>query len=297
MQLVLNARRRASPLAKMPSVAEKSVSLDSLTSQFPLTFPIPTPKSVPDLITVHDIAREEDLLRNPTSFRAWWTAIHATREAYVAQSKIEKLPEDVPPEVAALLGPLATPLGRLSLQRLTYLYEAALTQFAGSYKLWKSYLTMRMSFVLGKLVMKKKAGGRKKFPDMKDALEEEKEDLEQWEGGLHGIVGWEEWKALVATFERALMWLPKVRRSTWLTLVSLTYIPPDAATVVDVPIHFQPPPLPTYPCQHARSSHIRPRTPHFATISTPPHMGTLSALGGSSRRRDHGRCVPAIPCC
>ncbi|KAI5900186.1 protein prenylyltransferase [Schizophyllum commune H4-8] len=216
----------------MPSVAEKSVSLDSLTSQFPLTFPIPTPKSVPDLITVHDIAREEDLLRNPTSFRAWWTAIHATREAYVAQSKIEKLPADVPPEVAALLGPLATPLGRLSLQRLTYLYEAALTQFAGSYKLWKSYLTMRMSFVLGKLVMKKKAGGRKKFPDMKDALEEEKEDLEQWEGGLHGVVGWEEWKALVATFERALMWLPKMPR-LWLMYLSIFNHPLCPSTLVN----------------------------------------------------------------
>ena len=35
--------------------------------------------------------------------------------------------------------------------------------------------------------------------------------LEQWEGGLDGIVGWEEWKSLVATFERALMWLPRVR--------------------------------------------------------------------------------------
>src|SRR5262245_22485050 len=45
---------------------------------------------------------------------------------------------------------------------------------------------------------------------MKDALEEEKEDLEQWEGGLNGVVGWEEWKALVSTFERALMWLPNV---------------------------------------------------------------------------------------
>ena len=44
-----------------------------------------------------------------------------------------------------------------------------------------------------------------------DELEEEKEDLEEWEGGLDGVVGWEEWKALVATFERALMWLPTVR--------------------------------------------------------------------------------------
>jgi len=70
---------------------------------------------------------------------------------------------------------------------------------------------MRLTYVLGKQLIKKKAGGKKRLPDIKDAVEEEQEDLEQWEGGLDGAVGWEEWRALVATFERALMWLPKVR--------------------------------------------------------------------------------------
>jgi len=68
-----------------------------------------------------------------------------------------------------------------------------------------------MNYVLSSQVVKKRAGGRRKFPDMKDALEEEKEDSDEWTGGLDPIVGWEEWKALIATFERALMWLPKVR--------------------------------------------------------------------------------------
>lgn len=194
----------------MPSVAQKSTSLDSLSVYFPLTFPIPNPTTHPDLISTKDLHREEDLLRNQGSFRSWWTAINTTREAFVALQKTERSP-DLPEEVTALLGPLATPLARISLQRLTYLYEAALVQFPGSFKLWKSYLQMRMSFVLGKLVVKKRAGGKKKFPEMKDALEEEKEDLEQWETGLNGVVGWEEWKSLVSTFERALMWLPKVR--------------------------------------------------------------------------------------
>ena len=70
---------------------------------------------------------------------------------------------------------------------------------------------MRVNYVLGSKVVKKRAGGKKKFPDMKVGLEEEREDLEEWTGGLDPIVGWEEWKALVATLERALMWLPKVR--------------------------------------------------------------------------------------
>ncbi|KAJ6606533.1 hypothetical protein DFH09DRAFT_1242036 [Mycena vulgaris] len=203
----------------MPSVAPKLPSLESLTADFPLTFPVPHPATHPDLISTKDLQREEDLLRNPSSFRAWWTAINTTREAFNAQQKLEK-PADLPEEIAVLLGPLATPLSRISLQRLTYLYEAALAQFPNSFKVWKSYLNMRMSFVLGRLVVKKRAGGKKKFPEMKDALEEEKEDLEQWEGGIDGVVGWEEWKSLVATFERALMWLPKLPR-LWLMYLSI----------------------------------------------------------------------------
>ncbi|KAF7359358.1 Pre-mRNA-splicing factor SYF1 [Mycena sanguinolenta] len=168
----------------MPSVAAKQPSLEELTAGFPLTFPVPTPSTHPDLVST-----SKDLTH-------------------------------LPDEIAALLGPLAAPLSRTSLQRLTYLYEAALVQFPNSFKLWKSYLTMRMSFVLGRLTVKKKAGGKKKFPEMKDALEEEKEDLEQWEGGLDGVVGWEEWKSLVAVFERALMWLPLLPR-LWLMYLSI----------------------------------------------------------------------------
>src|ERR1700722_9768992 len=79
------------------------------------------------------------------------------------------------------------------------------------FKLWKAYLRMRMSYVLGTLIVKKRAGGKKEFPEMKDALEDEKDDLEQWKDQLHPVLGWEEWKSLVTTFERALMWIPNVR--------------------------------------------------------------------------------------
>ena len=195
---------------EMPSVASKSPSLDSLTSHFPLTFPVPSPITNPDLISPSDLHREEDLLRNPSSFQAWWTAITNMRESSNALQKAERGRLDLPDEVAVLLGPLATPLGRQSLQRLTYLYEAALVHFPHSFKLWKSYLQMRMSYVLGRLLPKKKSGGKKKFQEMKDALEEERGELEEWEGGIDGFIGWEEWKSLVATYERALMWLPKV---------------------------------------------------------------------------------------
>lgn len=193
--------------------------MTELKSTFPLTYPTPTPLSNTDLITTSDLTREEDLLHNPFSFRHWWAAIQIAKDAFSAIQKAEPAPQ-IGPEIAALLGPLASPTARLSLQRLTYLYESALAQFPGSFKLWKSYLHTRMSFVLGKFVQKRRAGGKKKFPDMKDALEDEKEDLEEWEGGLDGFVGYEEWKSLIATFERALMFLPNVSHFSF-TLDSL----------------------------------------------------------------------------
>lgn len=179
--------------------------IDVLRVGFPLTFPIPTPLNSSDVATVRDAQREEDLLRNPLSFRSWWIAIQATNDSFNARIKTSK--DEPGPSV---LGPLAHPLARTALMRLTYLYESALVHFPGSFKLWKAYLRTRMNYVLGQQVVKKRAGGKKKFPDMKDALEEEKGDLEEWTSGLDPIIGWEEWKALVATFERALMWLPKV---------------------------------------------------------------------------------------
>ncbi|KAJ3802386.1 hypothetical protein GGU11DRAFT_9056 [Lentinula aff. detonsa] len=206
----------------MPSVSLKNPTVDELKALFPLTFPVPTPEAVPDLITPQDFYREENLLRNPQSFQAWWSAIHTTRETCTAQIKLESA--DIPESAVTLLGPLATPLARISLQRLTYLYESALVHFPNSFKLWKSYLIMRMSFVLGRQIIKKRSGGRKKFPEMKDALVDEREDLEQWEGGLNGIIGWEEWRSLVATFERALMWLPNLPR-LWLMYLSIFFHP------------------------------------------------------------------------
>ncbi len=193
----------------MPSVAQVKLPIETISSYFPLTSPVPTPLTQPDLISTSDVAREEDLLRNPFSFRHWWTAIQLSKDSFSAQLKLEP-PPNLDPATLALLGPLASPAARLSLQRLTYLYESALSQFPRSFKLWKSYLHMRMSYVCGKFVHKRRAGGKKKFPEMKDALEDEKEDIEKWEGGLDGAVGYEEWKSLVSTFERALMWLPNV---------------------------------------------------------------------------------------
>ncbi|GJJ12268.1 hypothetical protein Clacol_006509 [Clathrus columnatus] len=188
--------------------------LEDLTSLFPLTSPVPTPTTNSDLLSPNDLRREEDLLHNPQSFRHWWTAIHTTKESLNALQKTAP-PSDLPNYTVKLLGPLATPIARSSLQRITYLFESALTQFPGSFKLWKAYLETRSWYVLGKAIKPKRAGGRKKLQEMNDALEDEKAEMLTWEGGLNPIIGWEEWKSLIAAFERALMYLSNMPR-IWL---------------------------------------------------------------------------------
>jgi pre-mRNA-splicing factor SYF1 len=183
-------------------------SVESLSGLFPLTWPIPTPLTHPELLTPADLHREEDLLRNANSFRHWWTAINTAKDALSIQRKQAITPET---EAAQLLGQLAIPVARLALQKLTYMYESALVYFPASFKLWKSYLTMRCEFVMGKSIKPKRAGGRKKLAEVGEALEDELGEAVKWEGGLDGAVGWEEWRVLVATFERALICLPTVR--------------------------------------------------------------------------------------
>lgn len=189
--------------------AKATSSLESLRSLFPLTVPIPLPTTHHDLLSGDDLYREEDLLHNPHSFRHWWTAITTTKETLNALQKTSS--SEFPGPVASLLGPLATPIARASLQKLTYLFEAALAHFPGSFKLWKSYLETRSWYVLGKASKPKRSGGRKKLQEMKEALEDEQAEMLTWEGGLDGVVGWEEWKSLIAVFERALTYLPNVR--------------------------------------------------------------------------------------
>lgn len=194
-------------------MATDTPTIESLSALFPLTWPVPSPLTQDDLLTTHDIHREEDLIRNSDSFRQWWTTIIAVKDEAVAEQKAASNASDqnVSPIALELLGPhLATLQGRLALQRMTYLYESALARFPTSFKLWKAYLQMRCLYVLGKGTKKKRAGSRKKWAEMKEAMEDEELELEEYDSGLHPVVGWPEWKALVATFERALQWLPTV---------------------------------------------------------------------------------------
>lgn len=213
----------------------------SLSSHFPLTVPIPSVLTTPDLVPLTELALELDLIRSGASNFTRWIHYINNVEASVLQAELDARGTASEEELALLGAKLSTAAGRKGLQRLTDLYERALALFPTSYKLWKQYLEMRSSYVLGKPKRKvnlkaprKKRGSAEDADevggtelmlkylneDVKDPetasvgeeLTENERDVDaQWEGGLDGVVGAEEWRSLAGAFERALMWLPRVR--------------------------------------------------------------------------------------
>lgn len=220
----------------------------SPSGHFPLTVPIPSVLTTPDLVPLTELALELDLIRSGASNFTRWIHYINNVEASVLQAELDARGTASDEEAALLGAKLSTAAGRKGLQRLTDLYERALALFPTSYKLWKQYLDMRSSYVLGKpkrkvnLKAPKKKRGNAEDADevggtelilkylnegVKDpetgetgeALTENERDVDaQWEGGLDGVVGAEEWRSLAGTFERALMWLPRVCSSYQMAL-------------------------------------------------------------------------------
>lgn len=212
----------------------------SLSGHFPLTVPIPSVLTTPDLVPLTELALELDLIRSGASNFTRWIHYINNVEASVLQAELDARGTASDEELNLLGAKLSTAAGRKGLQRLTDLYERALALFPTSYKLWKQYLDMRSSYVLGKpkrrvnLKAPKKKRGNAEDADevggtelMLKYLNEGVKDLEtgevgeeltenerdvdaQWEGGLDGVIGAEEWRSVAGTFERALMWLPRV---------------------------------------------------------------------------------------
>lgn len=199
--------------------ASSSSLVTDLSSRFPLTIPVPTPLTHPDLISNADLATEEDLLHNPDNLRGWLSYVHQIKD------RLEKsLPERptgsssstivLSPE-EELLGPLATHQARQGLQHLVCIYERALAIFPTSFKLWKSYFQTRQSFILGPLSVEAKKArteqgkrGSNYKTNVKELLDGA-EESHVWENkaGLDGVVGFEEWKALIGVGERMITWL------------------------------------------------------------------------------------------
>ncbi|GAA5857946.1 hypothetical protein JCM8547_006632 [Rhodosporidiobolus lusitaniae] len=215
-----------------------AVTYQDLAARFPLTTPLPTFVSHPSLLRPEHLATEHDLLKNPASLQRWQAYLRTVqdevdsglRDARGKTSGVERM----------LLGDkLASEHGREGLQRLVDVYERALQHHPRSYTLWRDYLATRASFVLGTPSKPIKLGAPRKKRGEEGAgramtewleagkggeseeLEEGERDYDQeWDGALDGVLGFEEWKALAAVYERALMWLPQMPR-LWLSYLSV----------------------------------------------------------------------------
>lgn len=198
-----------------------------LSSRFPLTVPVPTPLTHPHLIQSGDLATEEDLLHNPENLRAWLSYISQIK---VRLEKLEPEKADPPSPEQQLLGPLSSPVAREGLQQLVSIYERAIAIFPTSFKLWKSYILTRQSYVLGELTadaQKARQYQAKRGAAYKTNVSETlagADEAHEWEGGLDGVVGYEEWRSLIATGERMLGWLSHLP-ATWLLHISVLFHP------------------------------------------------------------------------
>lgn len=195
------------PITDMVSAVADSDLVSRLSVNFPLTNPIPTPLTHPDLIHPSSIVTEEDLILNSDNLRAWLNYINNVRD------RINKSQADIEPDVSAegsLLGPLASSASRRGLQELTMIFERALAIFPTSFKLWKLYMTTRQMYVLGpvteaasKARRQHALRGARTKTDVTEMLAAAETEY-QWKGGLNGLIGFEEWKSLFATGERML---------------------------------------------------------------------------------------------
>jgi pre-mRNA-splicing factor SYF1 len=155
--------------------------------------------------------------------------------SYIAQIKdrLEKLepPKDSPPSPEEqLLGPLSSPVSREGLQQLVCIYERALAVFPTNFKLWKSYILTRQAYVLGDLTTDAKKARQQQakrgaaYKTNVNELLAGADEAHEWEGGLDGVVGYEEWRSLIATGERMLGWLSHLP-ATWLLHISVLFHP------------------------------------------------------------------------
>lgn len=206
----LPATTTSLPPASITMVDAQTSLLGELSSRFPLTVPIPTPATNPELIHTADLEDEEDLMHNPDNLRSWFNYINKIKDRI--SKALPPKSHDLSPE-EEMLGPLAFPVARDGLRELVMVYERALAVFPTNYKLWKSYFLTRQEYVLGPLTqdaIKARAHQAKRGAAYKTNVKEILDDAEEtnvWEGGLDGVVGVEEWRALFATGERMIAWL------------------------------------------------------------------------------------------
>ncbi|KAK0518758.1 pre-mRNA-splicing factor syf1 [Tilletia horrida] len=144
-------------------------------------------------------------------------------------------PNHVKAEVE-LLGPCsASKAQRTAYRRIVSIYERALAVAPYNYALWRDYLVVRSADVLcqprggttstRKRMLQASLQNLDVGPTLLDRETGEAEEHE-WEAkeALDGRHGFEEWRSLAATFERAIRCLPKMPRF-WLLYVSIFFHP------------------------------------------------------------------------
>ncbi|CEH16191.1 spliceosome complex protein [Ceraceosorus bombacis] len=191
-------------------------SIASMQHLFPLTMPFPNPLTDDDVIPSGDLALEQDLLLHSDDLRAW--------RAYITHVETSNIP--VRDTIASKLS--NEPIWN----RPDAIWSAAqrtLVKFPQCYAVWLQYLLRRSSFIAGEPKGGIEAWKKKTLESARQALDAgpallEQQEEEEWEWregkALDGRVGHREWESLAATFERALMCLPKMPR-LWLLYFSI----------------------------------------------------------------------------
>ncbi|KAK0527028.1 pre-mRNA-splicing factor syf1 [Tilletia horrida] len=220
-----------------PSASTAAAS-SSATSLFPLAWPIPLPTTDDELVPLGDIALEQDLLLNSTNPRTWNAYIDHILTTNAVNAPVHNLSPDHTLSKAEieLLGPrFASRAQRTAYRRIVSIYERALAMAPYNYALWRDYLVIRSTYVLGqprggataarKRMLQASLKNLDVGPTLLDRETGEAEEHE-WEAkeALDGRHGFEEWRSLAATFERAIRCLPKMPRF-WLLYISIFFHP------------------------------------------------------------------------
>lgn len=226
VRFVALARRRRQR-GTMAAAEARQSDMEKILDFFPLSFPVPSPETFPNLVPKEDIVLEQELLRNPDNQRTWLGYL-----THVEDSNLTKRPtpdEWIPAGAVDLLGFFSDASQRLAFQRIVSLYERALAEFPTSYKLWRRYLFARSRFVLGEprdgMEGRRRRGLQSNNPSLEMGptlldMRKEELELESWHYALDGTLGWKEWRSLAAAYERALAWLPTMPR-LWLDYLAL----------------------------------------------------------------------------
>ncbi|KAI7936019.1 hypothetical protein MJO29_015322 [Puccinia striiformis f. sp. tritici] len=184
---------------------------------------------------------EQDLLTNPENQSLWISYIERLTEE-LQRDITDQRGKSNETQIRLLGAKLDSAQGRRAYQILVSVYERALIYFPKSFKLWRDYLQLRQSFILGQPAKKfNLAPNKKKNPQLKSAgggdqaltvldyiskpdsqLDDNERDMDgggAWTGHLDSGLGYCEWKALASAHERSLIWLPQMPR-LWLSYLT-----------------------------------------------------------------------------